>query len=142
MVRMANTVQAFLVLAVLISLLGTAWSQGFRQGYDLTDTDTEDGQTVFEKLEGVNLLTGIDNLRAGFDKLSGIKAERDLLGGAGLGALGVIQVVAGIVTFPFDLFGIVSGFYVIPPILGDLLGLSVIIAIAFVLIQAKLRTEI
>jgi len=62
------------------------------------------------------------------------------LGGLATSAIGVLQTLGGIVTFPFQIFGIITNFYptLIPPIIPTLFGLTITLAVAILLISAKL----
>lgn len=128
------------VFYVIVVLIVGFWD-GFRVSYDLEEEDLMDGKTVFEKLHELNLIAAINKLKTGIEKLTSIgSADFDILGGLATSAIGVVQTIGGIVTFPFQIFGIITGFYdgIIPPIIPIMLGLIVTVAVAVLLISAKL----
>lgn len=141
MAKLKSIMMSGLIFYVIIVLVVNFWA-GFRTSYSIDDEgNTQDDMTIFEKLQEVNLISGINNLKSGIEKLTSIgSADFDILGGLATSAIGVLQTVGGIITFPFQIFGIITGFYptLIPDIVPTLLGLVVTIAIAILLISAKL----
>lgn len=133
----------FAVFYALTVLINMAWV-GFEEGYSISEADLEDGKNIFEKLSETNLINGINDLSVGIQKLGKISNPGDLLGGLAISASGTLQLIGGVVTFPLDIFGIITGYYenIFPPIVGQLMGFIIVIAVGFVLISAKLGFEL
>lgn len=141
MVKLKGILGSIVIFYVLIILIVNFWGD-FRQSYPIGDEENlQGGQTIFERLEDLNLLQGINSLKSGIEKLTSIgSADFDILGGLATSAIGVLQTIGGVVTFPFQIFGIITGFYptLVPEIVVTLLGLIITIAVAILLISAKL----
>jgi len=141
MAKLNSIMSSGLIFFVIVVLIVNFWG-GFRTSYGIDDEENlQDGMTIFEKLQTLNLLQGINNLKSGVEKLTSLgTGDFDILGGLATSAIGVLQTVGGIVTFPFQIFGIITGFYptLVPEIIPTLLGLLVTIGVAVLLISAKL----
>jgi hypothetical protein len=141
MAKLKGIFGAGLIFYVLVVLIVNFWG-GFRVSYDVQgEENLQQEKTIFEKLETLNLIQGINNLKSGIEKLTSIgSADFDILGGLATSAVGVLQTVGGVITFPIQIFGIITGFYpgLIPEIIPTLLGMIVVIAISVLLISAKL----
>ena len=142
MAKLKGILSAGVIFYVLVILVVNFWGD-FRQGYAISDEDNLDseGLTIFEKLQGLNLIQGINSLKSGIEKLTSIgSADFDILGGLATSAIGVLQTIGGVITFPIQIFAVITGFYptLIPEIIPTLLGLSIVIAVAVLLISAKL----
>lgn len=142
MVKLKGIMSSMIIFAVLVILVVNFWAD-YRVSYDLADTEEElqDGMTIFEKLNTLNLLQGINRLKTGIEKITSIgSADFDILGGLATSGIGVLQTIGGIVTFIPQIAAIIMGFYpiLIPEIIPTLIGLTVVISIAVLLISAKL----
>lgn len=141
MAKLKGLLMSGVIFYVLIILIVNFWGD-FRESYNVEDEENlQDGMTIFEKLKTLNLLQGINNLKSGIEKITSIgSADFDILGGLANSAIGVLQTLGGIITFPFQIFGIISGFYpgLVPEIIPTLLGLIVVVTVAILLISAKL----
>lgn len=143
MTKLRNAVSAFAIAYVLIILIVNGFA-GIKEGYDLTEENTQDGKNIFQKLAELNLIAGINDLTIGIQSLGKLSNPLDLLGALAISGSGTLQVIGGIVTFPIEIFSIIFGFYdnVIPPIVSQLIGSLVVIGVAFVLLSAKLGFEL
>lgn len=142
--KLKTAVESFLVFAVLVTLITTFWAS-FRVQYSVIDTNTNaEGQTIFEKLNTLTILEGINTLTLGIQEVTTIGNGGDLLGGLALSGAGISQVIGGIVLFPFQITGIITGFYptLIPPIFATLLGVLVVLGIGFILLAAKMGFDL
>lgn len=141
MVKLNGILTSVVIFYVLILLIVNFWGD-FRQSYSITDEENlQGGLTIFEKLQTLNLLQGINQLKSGIEKLTSIgSADFDILGGLATSAIGVLQTIGGVITFPFQIFGIITSFYptLLPPIIPTLIGLLIVLAVAVLLISAKL----
>lgn len=143
MTKLKNAVGAFAIMQVLIILIVGAFS-GFKQGYNLEEQNLQEGKNVFEKLSELNMIQGINDLTVGIQRLGKLSNPLDLLGALAISASGTLQIIGGVVTFPIEIFGVLTGFYdnIIPPVLGVIVGIMVVLSIGFVLLSAKLGFEL
>lgn len=142
--KIRNMVIAFVVFYAIVILISNAWI-GVRDSYGITEQDTDSsGKNVFIRLSEINLIAGISDLTSGIQKLTKIGGFTDLLGGLAIAASGTLQIIGGIVTFPIEIFGAITNFYgdIIPPIVTQILGFIVTIAVGFILLSAKLGFEL
>ena len=141
--RIRNMVGSFIMMGALISLLLTAWSTGFLENYDITEEDNDgSGQNIFERLNNLNLIQGVNSLTISIQKLTTISNPLDLLGALAIGATGTLQIIGGIITIPFEIFGVIGEFYDIPDMVSILIGALVVISVGFILLSAKLRFDL
>lgn len=140
--KIRNAVGAFIIMYALIILIVNAFS-GFNEGYSLEEQNTQEGKNVFQKLSEINLIEGMDEMGNSIEKLGKLSNPLDLVGAIALGAFGTLQVIGGIVTFPLEIFGVISGFYdnIIPPIVTQIIGLLGVLTIGFIILSAKLGWE-
>jgi hypothetical protein len=143
MVKIRNAVASYAIMFTLIVLIVTAFN-GIRVGYDLDEENLQDDKNVFEKLQELNLIAGINDLTIGIQSLGKLSNPADLIGALAIAGSGTLQVIGGIVTFPVELFAIVFGFYdnVIPPVVAQLIGILSVISVGFILLSAKLGFEL
>lgn len=143
MARIRNMVGSFIIIGALVSLLLTAWNGGFVDNYSVTEADNDaSGQNIFERLNNLNLIQGVNSLTIAIQKLTTISNPGDLLGGLAIAGTGVLQIIGGIITIPFEIFGVIGDFYDIPDMISILLGAMVVISVGFILLSAKLRYDL
>lgn len=143
MSQIRNAVGGLVVMYVLIILIVNGFS-GFKEGYSIEEQNLQDEKNVFQKLSELNLIQGVNDLTLGIQSLGKLANPLDLIGGLALSASGTLQVIGGIVTFPIEIFGVITGFYdnIIPPIIPQLLGMLSVIVIGFVILSAKIGWKI
>lgn len=142
---MKNLAIAFALFYTLVVLINVSWDQGFKEGYDIVDTQlSNNSQNVFKQLKNSNFIQGINDLKAGIEKTTKLSGITDVLGGIALSGSGILQTIGGIVTFPLDIINALDGYYTnyIPSIVGQFLGFIVIIVVGFILLSAKLGFEL
>jgi len=96
MVKLKGILSSGLIFFVLIILIVNFWGD-FRISYDINDEENlKDGLTIFEKLQTLNIIQGINSLKSGIEKLTSIgSADFDILGGLATSAIGVLQTLGG-----------------------------------------------
>lgn len=136
-------VSSFVIMFIMIVLVLNSW-QGFKDGYDITEENLQDGKNIFQKLNDLNMLEGISKLTMGLQKLGKLSNPADLVGALALSAAGTLQSLGGILTFPFEIFGAISGYYdnVIPAAITQLIGFLAIITFGFIMLSSKLGHDI
>ena len=141
--KIRSMVFSFAIFMSLITLVISSW-EGVSEGYDVQEENLQDGQTIFQKLKGLNLIKGINVLSAGITQVVSLGSGLDILGGLALVASGALQTIGGIVLFPLQIFGFITGFYgdIFPAEVGILAGFFAVIAVGFILLSAKLGFEL
>ena len=137
--KLRNIVESFVYLYVLIILIVSIFN-GFSDGYNLQEQNLQDGKNIFEKLQEINLINGINDLTVGIQALGKFSNPLDLVGALAISGSGVLQIIGGVVTFPFQLFGAITGFYdhIIPPVIERLFTFLTILAVGFIILKAKI----
>ena len=140
---MRHKAATFLVLGFLISLCLTTFL-GVKDAYDFTEAGTKDGANVFQKLNNLNLIEGINKITAAFMNIVAPSNILDLIGGLAQAGIGLLQTVGGIVTFPLDIIGVISEFYPIgiPGIFSIFIGAMVVLYVGFEILSAMTRTDL
>lgn len=146
---LTEKVGSFVILYTLVLLLVLAFS-GIKEGYNLEEQNTVNGQNVFERLATINMIKGITAMQEGITKIAAIGESQDIAGGILQSALGSLTVVGGIITFPVDIAGAIfgkgttAGPYqgLVPAPVSAMVGFLVIVAIFFILIKAKTGVEV
>jgi len=145
MTTLRHAAVSLAILALLTSLSVTIF-QGFIDKYDVQKEDTQDGQTIMEKLDGLNFLQGINDIGDSIEKLKktrlSILAAGDILGALATAGAGVLKVIGGIVTFIPEILGVVTNFYFIPPIVSTVIGAVVILMVGFIILSVYLRSDV
>ena len=143
--NLKNMASSFVIMALLVSLMVSTYNE-FESNYDIVRDDEIDGNNIMEKLDNINLLQGINDITTGIKRLENtqisVLAVNDILGGLAIAATGILKTLGGLITFVFEIFGIITSFYVIPPIVSTVVGGLVALSIAFVLVAAYLRYDI
>jgi len=131
----------FLVLGFMITLILTSFL-GFKDSYDLTETGNKDGENIFEKLNNLNLIKGIEKITTGFMNIIAPDNILDLLGALALTGFGLLQTVGGIIVFPFKIIEIIAEYYSIPGVFSVFIGAMVVLYVGFAFLSAATRTDL
>lgn len=107
---------------------------------DLNDP-SERGQNIFEAMNDLLIIRGLDDMVSIFEP-STPGNEADIVGSLVTGALGAIRTISGMFTFPFEIGYIILEYYNIPPIVINGFLALMVVYIAFILISAKLGSDI
>jgi len=144
MSKMRHFSGAFLVIWVLSTLFVGVWT-GFVDGYNIVETNTDDGGlNVMQGLANINFMNGITTLLDSIYKITAPSNVFDLLGALASAGAGVLQTIGGIITFPADIFGVISGFYPggIPAPVTQFVGALVITYVAFLILTTYTKIEV
>jgi len=133
-------VSSFVVFAIITSLF-VAIYDGARTEYGFVPQDTdEDGKSIMQKLSEIQIISGINNSVTVIYKINPpTGAKADIIGALASAGLGIIKIVSGIITFPVEIIGVITGFYYIPPIVAVGVSLIFIIYLAFMLLEEYRR---
>ena len=108
MTKIRNILGAFLVVWLISSLFGSVWI-GFQDGYNIIPTNEENGESVIKAIENLNFIDGINNIAESVYRITAPSNVFDLLGALGSAGAGVLQTAGGVITFPIEIFGVISG---------------------------------
>jgi len=138
--KLRKIIESFVILYVLIILVVGIFN-GIGDSYNLIEQNLQDDKNIFQKLAELNLIAGINDLTIGIQRLGELSNPLDLVGALALSGMGALQIVGGVVTFPLEIFGIITGFYdnIIPPIITQFFGIMIVLIIAFIILKAKTR---
>lgn len=142
-----HAVASFVIFALFAGLYLQVYDD-FQEGYGFTSGDEKDllGHTsgnIVEQFRSMNLISGIATLQEGIlDLSSPSSAQFDLLGGLALVGIGAIKTIAGLVTTPVELIGIVIEFYTAIPAIVTELAVIVIVYVGFILLSAAVQRDI
>lgn len=145
MKKIRHPVAAFLVFSAIITLCIGMYN-GLVDNYGVVSGDTRlvDGEQldIMQQLQGLNIIGGYDDLVDAVYTIIQPKGVIDILGGLASAATGVLKVAIGLITFPFEIFVIITGYYYIPPIVPILISMLIVVYMGFILISAYLRGDI
>jgi len=135
-------VSSFVVFAMIVGLFMTAYD-GLRAEYGFIPQDTnDDGESIMQELANINIIGGINESVTAVYKISPpTGAQADILGALASAGLGILKIVTGVITFPIEIIGVITGFYYIPPIVSVGVGLIFIIYMAFKLLEDYRRRD-
>lgn len=140
--KIRHMATGLVMFAILVSLLVTIYG-GFQEGYSIERTDTKGGYDVMGRLENLNIVSGMVNVTSSVYKIQNPSSNNgDILGALASAGLGVLKSIVGIITFPFEIVGIIMEFYHIPSIIGLGLLSILIIVVAFLMLSAYLRYDV
>ena len=107
---------------------------------DLNDPSGR-GMTIGESLENLLILDGLSDIVSIFEP-STPGNQQDIVGSLLTGALGAIKTLSGMFTVPFEIGYIILDYYNIPPVIINGMLALMVIYIAFILISAKLGSDV
>lgn len=131
------------IFGILVTLFMTGIS-GIETAYgtpdDLNDPSGR-GMSIGESLNDLLIIRGLDELVSIFEP-STPGNQQDIVGSLLTGALGAIRTLSGMFTFPFEIGYIILDYYNVPPIIINGLLAVMVVYIAFILISAKLGSDV
>lgn len=132
---------SFILFAMMVAL----WSQsyvGLETSYNTTRTGDHDGYNVMEGLDRLLIITSMNQTLTAAYKVQNPASVTDLLGAFAAGALGILEIIAGIFLLPLEIIGVITGFYYIPPIISVGLFLIITNYVIFILLSNRSRGEL
>lgn len=135
-----HLVAGFVIFAIITSLFTSIYA-GLQAEYGFTPQDTnDDGENIMAELSNINIISGINDSVSAMYKINPpTGAKADILGALASAGLGVIKIVTGIISFPVEIIGVITGFYYVPPIVAVGISLIFMIYIAFMLLAEYRR---
>jgi len=139
--KLSNIIVGFIILSILTALLSQIYG-GLQNHYGITKTYTKDGLDVMDKLNSINIVSGMNSTITGMYKIGNPTATNsDIIGGLATAGIGFLKIATGIITLPIEIIGVITGFYYVPPEAAIALGLIFIIYLGFILIDNYTRGE-
>ena len=139
-------IAALVIFAVLIGLFLSAYNNTISAyGLERQYTKEIDGKQydIGQALENLNIISGINQTMEGIYTIKNPTGNIiDTLGALASAGIGILKLVGGLLTFPFEILNIVALFYHVPPILVTGLGLLVVIYLGFILVSAYIRGDV
>lgn len=131
-----HLVAGFVLFAVMVSLFNSIYI-GFQSEYGFIPQGTnEEGESIMAELADINIISGINDSVSAIYKINPpTGAKADIIGALASAGLGVLKIITGIISFPVEIIGVLTGFYYIPPIVAVGASLIFIIYIAFMLLS-------
>lgn len=142
--KLRHPVAAFAILGGFFVLFASIYaSLSDQYGFSPDDLD-EQGNTVIQRLNNLNLLQGLQRIVNAIASLKDIKFTNiaDLVGNLASAGTAILQIIAGIVLLPLELFGALTDFFTIPPIISTIMGAIIAVYIFFIILSAYLRHDI
>jgi hypothetical protein len=133
-IKLGHVLAGFLVFAVLTVLFSEAYA-GFTEAYNITPTDTRDGQTIMEKLDSIVLISGMQETVDSIFNIVNPSNAFDVVGGFLAIGIGVFKIASGLISFPVEIIGVVTGFYYIPPVVAQALSIIFMIYLGMMLLN-------
>lgn len=130
-----HVVAGFVLFAVIVSLFSSVYN-GFQDEYGFTPQGTNaEGENIMQELADINIISGINDSVSAIYKINPpTGAKADIIGALASAGLGVLKIITGIISFPVEIIGVVTGFYYVPPIVAVGASLIFIVYIAFMLL--------
>lgn len=133
--KTSNVITAFILFSVLVALFGQFYA-GIKQEYGFVETFADDEGSPITKLQNIQVINGIDDIVAGAYEISSPTASLfDIVGGLTAAGIGFLKTATGVITFPIEIIGIITGFYTIPSEVATAFGVIFILYMMFVLIK-------
>ena len=139
-----------LIIFAIIVVLFTNLHTGIQEGYDVestynrTSNRSQQSLNIGDRMGEILIVSGIRNSTAGVYSLAQPSGITDIIGGFMGVALGIVKILGGIITFPFEIVGIIGDYYgsYIPVIILDGIIALIEIYIAFLILSAYLRQDV
>lgn len=132
----------FVIFAIITSLFTSIYG-GLQAEYGFIPQDTNgDGESIMQELSNITIISGInDTVTAIFKVNPPTGAKADIMGALTSAGLGMLKILTGVISFPVEILGVLTGFYYIPPIVAVGASLIFIIYMAFILLSDYRRKD-
>jgi len=132
---------AFVIFALIVTLYGNIFIE-VEDAYNLTRTGDVNGSNVMESIQNINIIQAMDGLTSAIYTIANPTNTFDLLGAMALAGIGILKTIASIVLLPIEIFGVITGFYYIPPIVVTSLIVLSFVYVGFILLSAWMKERI
>lgn len=137
--KFQHILASVIIFGVLTSLILSGYN-ALVDEYGLTPTATVDGLTVMEKLDNLNVIGGMEDISIAISDITNPTSSNfDILGAFLSVGIGILKTAAGVITFPIEVFGVLTGFYTIPPIVSGAIAIIFSIYIGFIIVDRITR---
>ena len=135
--KLSNIMSGYVMMAIILSLYVTIYV-GFEDGYGFTRDGTDsEGKNIAERLNDLNLIEGMNSFVTGLYQITNPGNVIDIIGGFLSTGIGTVQTIGGVITSPIEIFGIITEFYYLPPIIPIGLGTLFTIYVGFAILNKK-----
>lgn len=137
-------VAGIVICVMLFAMFGGIYT-GFKGHYGFTETytGTNSSVNIADKVQQIGAVQAIQTFLDGvFTIINPSSSITDILGGLAVSAFGLLSTIFNLIFFPFQLFGVITGFYYIPHEVIGLIGILVAIYFAFIYLSARMKSDI
>lgn len=130
----------FVLFAVLVGAMVVSYG-GLSEEYGFTRNDTRGGLDVMQRLDNMNIVSGINSTTNGITTTFEPNNPLDIIGGLMAIGIGFMQSVVGVLTFPAEIISIISDFYYLPTAISGALVVIFYVYVAFVIINVLTKGD-
>lgn len=116
-----------------ISYSGVKNYYGFRETYKGNDNN----MTMTDKINSLEVVEGLNNFQSGVTNVFSPNSKFDIIGGIALLSFGALRFLFGLITFPVEMFGVITNFYIIPSPIAWGISILVTLYLVFILVSFK-----
>ena len=134
--KLEDALGGFAVFAFLVSLVLGMYSS-FDVAYDITETANKNGENIFQALQGLEIIEGLNQTVTAVYKIANPTNPLDVLGSLLSASIGVVRTIVGIVALPVDIIAIVVNYYNgwVPPLAQSIICILFAIYMGFLLLK-------
>ena len=136
-----NPVTATLLFTLLI-ILSVNIYENMTSSYDLTYTNATDTEPFASRLHNTTLVSSINQLSIDISEIGASGNPIDLVGNLLSSGLGIIKTVYGVIIFVPQTIPIVLAEYNVPEVVGRIIGIMIMVYVAFILVSAYLQRKV
>ncbi len=140
--ELRNVAISVVIFGVLISLV-VFIHNGFQNLYGTSDDYTVGGKNIAVALNDLSLIRQLNRTISeptDLDIPSG--SFFDIVGSLAAAGIGTLKVIASILILPVEIFGIITGFYYIPPVFVSALITIIILIVGFILLSKYIGSDV
>jgi len=138
--KLSHVMAGFVLFAVLVGTMVVSYG-GLSEEYGFTRNDTRSGYDVMQKLDNMNIVSGINSTTTGITTTFEPNNPLDIIGGLMAIGIGFMQSVVGVLTFPAEIISIVGDFYYIPSALTGAVVVIFYVYLTFVIINVLTKGD-
>ena len=142
MAELRNLGIAFIVFAALISLSLTI-NIGFKTLYGIEDNYTIDDKNIAQSLNDLSIVKRMNQTLTGPTDLKiPTGSFLDVVGSLAAAGIGALKTIASLIALPVEIFGVITGFYFIPPVFISALITIVVLIVGFIIISKYIGSDV
>jgi len=129
------------IFGIMVSLYSTLYL-GVEESYNLTRTGDVNGTNIMQQLDGLTIVTAMNESASEMYNILNPKNPTDLLGAMALVGFSIMKIIGSLILLPFQIFGILVQFYFIPTIIVTGILVLIILYVGFILLSAYMKERI